>query len=88
MNTDIKHLLDETESNISLLHPNKVILGEAELSPILFCTGAINWMLDEAKSNNCFIIPKKIDTNKLVFWNPGGGLGIFTERSAEYFFGF
>ena len=47
----IKHLLDET----------KVILGEAKLklSPILFFTGAINWMLDEVKSNKCFIIPKK-----------------------------
>ena len=36
----------------SLLRPDKVILGEA----ILFCTGAINWMLDEVKSNKCFII--------------------------------
>ena len=43
----------------SLLRPDKVILGEAKLSPILFCTGAINWMLDEVKSNKCFIMPKK-----------------------------
>ena len=49
-----KHLLDETESN-----NDNVILGEAKLSPILFCTDAINWMLDEVKSNKCFIIPKK-----------------------------
>ena len=52
----------------SLLHPDKVILGEAKLSPILFCTGAMNWMLDEVKSNKCFIIPKKIGSNKLVVW--------------------
>ena len=45
----------------SLLHPDKVILGEAKLTPILFCTGALNWMLDEVKSNKCFIIPKKSD---------------------------
>ena len=45
----------------SLLQPDKVILGEAKLSPILFCTGAMNWMLDEVKSNKCFIIPKKSD---------------------------
>ena len=45
----------------SLLHPDKVILGEADLSPILFCTGVMNWMLDEVKSNKCFIIPKKSD---------------------------
>ena len=45
----------------SLLHPDKVILGEAKLSPILFRTGAMNWMLDEVKSNKCFIIPKKSD---------------------------
>ena len=49
----------------SLLHPDKIILGEAKLSPILFCTGAINWMLDEVKSNKCFII-EKIGSNKLV----------------------
>ena len=52
----------------SLLRPDKVILGEAKLSPILFCTGAINWMLDEVKSNKCFIIPKKIGSNKQVVW--------------------
>ena len=52
----------------SLLRPDKVILGEAKLSPILFCMGAINWMLDEVKSNKCFIIPKKISSNKLVVW--------------------
>ena len=45
----------------SLLHPDKVILGQATLSPILFCTGAMNWMLDEVKSNKCFIMPKKSD---------------------------
>ena len=45
-------------STSSLLGPDKVILGEAKLSPILFCTGAINWMLDEVKSNKCFIIQK------------------------------
>ena len=50
----------------SLLRPDKVILDEAKLSPILFCTGAINWMLDEVKSNKCFIIPKKlVRINKL-----------------------
>ena len=43
----------------SLLRLDKVILMEAKLSPILFCTGAMNWMLDEIKSNKCFIIPKK-----------------------------
>ena len=52
----------------SLLRPDKVILGEAKLSPILFCTGTINWMLDDDKSNKCFIIPKKIGWNKLVVW--------------------
>ena len=52
----------------SLLGPDKVVLGEAKPSPILFCTGAINWMLDEVKSNKCFIIPKKIGSNKLVVW--------------------
>ena len=51
----------------SLLHPDKVILGEAKLSPILFCTGAINWMLDEVKSNKCFIIPKKSDQISYLF---------------------
>ena len=35
----------------SLLHPDKVILDEAKLSPILFCMGAMNWMLDEVKSS-------------------------------------
>ena len=30
-------------------------LGEVKLSPILCCTGAINWMLDEIKSNKYFI---------------------------------
>ena len=54
-----KHLLDETESSIQFITSDKIILGEGKLSPILFCTGAINWMLDEAKSNKCFIIPKK-----------------------------
>ena len=50
----------------SLLHPDKVILGEAKLSPILFCTGEINWMLDEVRSNKCFTIPKKsVRINKL-----------------------
>ena len=48
------------------MRPDKVILGEAKLSRILFCTGAINWMLDKVKSNKCFIIPKKIGSNKLV----------------------
>ena len=43
----------------SLLRPDKVILGEAKLSPILLCTGVINWMLDKVKSNKCSIIPKK-----------------------------
>ena len=43
----------------SLLRPDKVIL---------FCTGAIDWMLDEVKSNKCFIVPKKISLNKLVVW--------------------
>ena len=52
----------------SSLCPDKVILGEAKLSPILFCKGTINWMLDEVKSNKCFIIPKKIGSNKLVVW--------------------
>ena len=51
----------------SLLHPDKVILGEAKLSPILFCTGAMNWMLDEVKSNKCFIIPKKLDQISQLF---------------------
>ena len=41
------------------------MLGEAKLSPILFCTGAINWILDEVKSNKCFIILKNIGSNKL-----------------------
>ena len=42
----------------SLLHMEKVILGEAKLSPTLFCPDAINWMLDEVKSNKCFIVSK------------------------------
>ena len=50
----------------NLLHLDKVILGEAKPSPILFCTGAINCMLDKVKSNKCFLIPKKIDSNKQV----------------------
>ena len=52
----------------SLLRPDKVILGEAKLSPILFCMATINWLLDEVKSNKCFIIiiPKKsVQLNKL-----------------------
>ena len=53
----------------SLLRPDKVILGEAKLRPILFCTGVINWMLDEVKSNKCFIIPKKIGSNKHIVLN-------------------
>ena len=52
----------------SLLRPDRVILDEAKLSPILFCTGPINWMLEEVTSNKCFIIPKKIGSNKLVVW--------------------
>ena len=44
----------------SSLRPDEVILDEAKLSPILFCTGGMNWMLDEVKSNKCFIIPKKL----------------------------
>ena len=63
-----KHLLDETESSIQLLRPDKVILSETKLSPILFCMGAINWIKDEVKPNKCFIIPKKIGSNKLVVW--------------------
>ena len=47
----------------SLLCPDKVIMGKAKLSPILFCTGSFNWMLDEVKSSKCFIIPRKL--NKL-----------------------
>ena len=50
----------------SLLGPDKVILGEAKLNPILICTDAINWMLDEVKSIS-FIIPKKsVLINKLL----------------------
>ena len=50
----------------SLLHLDKVILGGAKPNPILFCMGGINWMLDEVKSNKCFIIPKKsVRINKL-----------------------
>ena len=56
-----KHLLDETESNIQF-----IASGQGSLRPILFCTGAI-WMLDEVKSNKCFI-PEKIGSNKLVVW--------------------
>ena len=56
--------LDETESNIQF-----IASGQGKLSPILFCTGAINWMFDEVKSNKCFIIPKTIGSNKLVVWN-------------------
>ena len=75
LNNVVKHILDFTKGYLllidtywtrpsptsSLLHPDKVILGEAKLSPILFCMGAMNWMLDEVKSNKCFIIPKKSD---------------------------
>ena len=60
---DIKHLLDETESNIQL-----IASGLGNIKIILFCTGAMNWMLDEVKSNKCFIIPKNIGSNKLVVW--------------------
>ena len=28
----------------------------------------VNWMLDKVKSNKCFIIPRKIGSNKLVVW--------------------
>ena len=47
----------------SLLHKDNVIFGETKLSPIRFCTGAINWMLDEVKSNKCFNIRNKIGLN-------------------------
>ena len=50
----------------SLLRPDKVILGEAKLSPILFCMDAMNWMLDEVKSNKCYT--EKIGSNKQVVW--------------------
>ena len=52
----------------SLLRPDKVILGERKLSPILFCTSAINWMLDEVKSNKCFYYTEKIGSNIQVIW--------------------
>ena len=39
-------------------------LDKANLSPILFCTGAINWMSEEVKPNKCLIILKKIALNK------------------------
>ena len=52
----------------SLLRPDKVILGEAKLSPVSFCKGAINRMLEESKSNKSFIVPKKIGSNKLIVW--------------------
>ena len=29
------------------------------LNSLIFCTGAMNCLLDEVKSNKCFIIPKK-----------------------------
>ena len=58
---NIEHLLDETESNIQFNASGRgnIGRGKAKLSPILFCTGAIKWMLDEVKSNKSFIIPKK-----------------------------
>ena len=55
----------------SLLGPDKIILAQAKLSPILFCTGTINWMLGEVKSNTHFIIPKKsVQINQLFGGSP------------------
>ena len=41
------------------LSPTSSLLRPDKLISILFCTGAISWMLDEVKSNKCFITPKK-----------------------------
>ena len=57
--TDIKHLMDETESNIQFIASGQDNIGQSE---------AVNWMLDEVKSNKCFIILKKIGSKKLVVW--------------------
>ena len=48
--------------------PNlEMALKHLKLSPILFCMGAVNWMVDEVKSNKCFIIPKKsVRINKFL----------------------
>ena len=61
--SNIEHLLHETESNIQLIASRQGNVGRSEaeilfLLDFLFC--AINWMLDEVKSNKCFIITKKL----------------------------
>ena len=77
MDRNIKYLLNETESNIQFIASGQgnIRRSEAEpniifsFRPLLFCTGAMNWMLDEVKSNKCFIISKKsVRINQLVVW--------------------
>ena len=48
-----KHLLDETESNMQF-----IVSGQGSLHPLLFCMVTIKFILNEIKSNKCFIIPK------------------------------
>ena len=57
---DIKHLLDETESNIQFIASGQGNTGRSEAEPniILYGRNQLD-MLDEVKSNKCFIIPKK-----------------------------
>ena len=59
--------LSPTSSSLRLA---KVILGEAKLSPILFCISAINWMLDEVKCNKCFIADGETRTRNPLGYKP------------------
>ena len=55
----IKHLLDETESNIRFVLSGQVMLGEAELSlTSLYPGGKTKLMLDLVEFSKCFIITK------------------------------
>ena len=51
---NIKYLLDETKSNIQFTVPRQSNIGQSEAN-----IGAINWMLDLVKYNQCSIKPKK-----------------------------
>ena len=54
----IKHLLDETKSNIRFVLPGKMMFGQSEVEPDITWPGKTNLMLDEVEFKKCFIIPK------------------------------
>ena len=55
----VRHLLDETESNVRFVLPRKVMLGKANLSLTSLDPGKADLMLDKVEFNKCFIIPKQ-----------------------------